>query len=143
MAKIAYRNFKDASHIQEFQRDWPGEALTLEHALSRPAWIAVDNGIIIGLILFDTQHAQRGWTSILDFWVDPSYRGQGLGTSLLNAALQEQRSLGAGSLTLTVSRRNRTARKIYEAAGFRVTELIMSLSVGDASPSDGRVGPLR
>lgn len=50
--------------------------------------------------------------------VRPDLRGQGLGTRLLEAVVDEARLLGATILTLEVRESNVAAQRLYERAGF-------------------------
>ena len=52
--------------------------------------------------------------------VDPARRRQGVGRSLIDAALAEARRRGARRLRLRVLGPNEAARRLYEAAGFTV-----------------------
>ncbi len=53
--------------------------------------------------------------------VRPSWRGQGLGTTLMRRVLTEARRLGAVRATLEVRASNQGARRFYEAMSFAVT----------------------
>ena len=52
--------------------------------------------------------------------IRPAYRGQGLGTALLQHVLAEGRRLGARRATLEVRASNAGARRLYERLGFYV-----------------------
>jgi len=52
--------------------------------------------------------------------IRPSYRGQGIGTALLQHVLAEARALGARRATLEVRASNEGARRLYERLGFYV-----------------------
>ena len=71
-------------------------------------------------------------------FVDPSTRGGGLGNALVDAALQwaeaDVAKLNAGlRVTIIVYKHNVAARKLYEKAGFKVTEERPSLTRDDGS----------
>jgi ribosomal-protein-alanine N-acetyltransferase len=53
--------------------------------------------------------------------VRPQFRGQGLGTSLMQHVLKEAARLGARRVTLEVRASNVGARRLYERLGFTVT----------------------
>jgi [ribosomal protein S18]-alanine N-acetyltransferase len=50
----------------------------------------------------------------------PPYRGQGIGTALMQRVLGEARRLGARRATLEVRASNEAARRLYERLGFYV-----------------------
>ena len=50
----------------------------------------------------------------------PAYRGQGIGTSLMQHVLDEGQRLGARRATLEVRASNQAARRLYERLGFYV-----------------------
>jgi ribosomal-protein-alanine N-acetyltransferase len=52
--------------------------------------------------------------------VRPAYRGQGIGTALMDRVLAEARHLGARRATLEVRASNLPARRMYERLGFYV-----------------------
>jgi ribosomal-protein-alanine N-acetyltransferase len=52
--------------------------------------------------------------------VRPELRSRGVGSVLLRRALEEADRLGAVHATLEVRRSNEAARRLYEAAGFRL-----------------------
>jgi [ribosomal protein S18]-alanine N-acetyltransferase len=56
---------------------------------------------------------------INNFAVRPEWRGQGLGTALLQHVLEEGRRMGAPKATLEVRVSNQPAIRLYEQAGFR------------------------
>jgi ribosomal protein S18 acetylase RimI-like enzyme len=65
--------------------------------------------------------------------VDPRDRGRGLGRRLVDAACVAARGAGCTRMTLLVESRNVTARRLYEAAGFRMRAQFVS--------AGGRVSP--
>jgi ribosomal protein S18 acetylase RimI-like enzyme len=56
--------------------------------------------------------------NVHDLTVHRDFRGQGLGTQLLDAAEQEAIRLGCCKLTLEVQHENVNARRLYERVGF-------------------------
>ena len=61
-------------------------------------------------------------------YVQPRYRGQGIGRRLLEEALDWGMGKGCGEATLNVLSRN-PARELYEGAGFEVAHLEMRLEL--------------
>lgn len=64
-----------------------------------------------------------------DVYVDESARGLGVGKSLLDAAVNAARQLGAEKLLLTVASKNTLAQRAFEKAGFRQTMSEMTLNL--------------
>ena len=52
--------------------------------------------------------------------VDPAYQGQGVGRTLIDAAIAEATARGAVKLSLRVLSTNEGARRLYASAGFEV-----------------------
>jgi GNAT superfamily N-acetyltransferase len=59
---------------------------------------------------------------LLNFYVSPEFRGQGLAKTLLNATIEEARRRGCEVVTLHASK---FGRPIYEKKGFRQTNEMM------------------
>src|SRR6185369_14387887 len=62
-----------------------------------------------------------------DVYVDPSFRGSGVGRRLALAAIESARQLGSSSLMLGVSPANTQARRLYEQLGLRATMIEMRI----------------
>lgn len=69
-----------------------------------------------------------GW--IYDIEVAEHQRGRGYGRALLRAAEKETLKHGVGILGLNVFRTNTVARKLYESAGYSITQIAMSKQLG-------------
>lgn len=74
-------------------------------------------GVAICFVGFSTFRALP-LLNVHDLAVHRDFRGQGLGTQLLNAAEQEAIRLGCCRLTLEVQHENVSARRLYERIGF-------------------------
>jgi ribosomal protein S18 acetylase RimI-like enzyme len=62
-----------------------------------------------------------------DVYVDPAFRGCGVGRQLVFAAIESAQELGSASLMLGVSPANTQARQLYERLGMRTTMIEMRL----------------
>jgi ribosomal protein S18 acetylase RimI-like enzyme len=69
----------------------------------------------------------RGPAGVLqDIVVDPARRGQGIGRTLLDAAIAELESRGAPQVVLSTADRNESAQRLFARAGFRRTMIEMT-----------------
>jgi ribosomal protein S18 acetylase RimI-like enzyme len=63
---------------------------------------------------------------IYDLFIDPAYRGQGIGKALMHAAEAASRHRGDKTLTLAVATWNHPAHTLYESLGYTPERLTMS-----------------
>ena len=71
--------------------------------------------------------ALRGPAGVLhDLVVDPGHRRQGVGTALLEAALEALRGLGAPRVLLFTAEKNQGAQEMFGKARFRRTMIEMT-----------------
>jgi GNAT superfamily N-acetyltransferase len=83
-------------------------------------WIAERDGRIVGcvaIVAASPEVAQLRW-----FLVDPSARGHGLGTRLLDATIAFSRDRGYRSIVLWTVSALADAARLYRAKGFALTE---------------------
>ena len=83
---------------------------------TRKYWLLVDEGKMLGYVFFldwDTKIPTLGVA------VRDDLRGQKLGRSLCEAAIEEAKAHGKGGITLTTHTANVRAQTLYEALGFR------------------------
>lgn len=69
-------------------------------------------GVISGQLIGDTI------IEITDFYAEPFFVGQGIGTLLIEYLIQQVRKKGVRKIVLWVIKDNMKARKFYEANGF-------------------------
>jgi GNAT superfamily N-acetyltransferase len=62
----------------------------------------------------------RAW--IEDVVVDRTARGQGVGTALMQAAMQRAQEIGTKTLDLTSNPSRQAAHRLYEVAGFKARD---------------------
>ncbi|MDH3387203.1 MAG: GNAT family N-acetyltransferase [Gammaproteobacteria bacterium] len=76
----------------------------------------------------------NGFDAFIDeFYLNPEFRGKGVGKAVLEAIKQEARKLEINAIHLEVARDNDRARVLYRAAGFEARDkyLPMSLMLDD------------
>lgn len=107
----------------------------LEATSGKQILLAMDGNRVIGIaVCFEgfSTFAGRPLLNIHDLAVTADYRGQGVGSRLLDAVDRRARQLGCCRITLEVDSDNPGAKKLYERAGFvRVQEFWKQ----DCSPS--------
>jgi ribosomal protein S18 acetylase RimI-like enzyme len=83
---------------------------------------AFDGAALVGMVglVKSTNTKQRHKAMIWGMYVDPRYRGAGVGSRLLRAAIARAREWAVEQVHLSVSDAAPVARHLYEAAGFRV-----------------------
>lgn len=87
--------------------------------------LAVDGENVVGVaVCFEgfSTFAGQPLLNIHDLAVTSEYRGQGVGTLLLDAVAARARELGCCRVTLEVDSDNPGAKKLYERAGFVMTQ---------------------
>ncbi len=65
-----------------------------------------------------------GWGAVQNLGIEPSHRGQGLGTVLLRQAARGFRQAGLSRMHLEVTTDNTAAVRLYERLGFRRTNVV-------------------
>lgn len=71
---------------------------------------------MLSLVVFDIPTGRRAW--IEDVVTDQAARGQGVGQSLVNAAVDHARELGAKTVDLTSRPTREAANRLYRRVGF-------------------------
>ncbi len=83
-------------------------------------WIAMRGGTSVGSVFLVKDTDEIGRLRLL--FVEPSARGAGIGRKLVDACVKEARRVGYRKLTLYTNDVLVSARRIYEAAGFRLAK---------------------
>jgi len=83
------------------------------------AWIAELNESIVGSV-FLSRGDDPGIGKLRLLYVEPEARGLGIGAQLVSACIERARQLGYRQLTLWTNDVLVSARRIYQAAGFRL-----------------------
>ncbi len=98
----------------------------LEHTPNhRPLWVAEDSsnlsqGAIGYLGFFHFMNERPGYfiTADLAIYLHPNYHGRGLGTFLLQRAIERSKSLGIETLTATIFASNDVSIALFRKMGF-------------------------
>ncbi|NHN48135.1 GNAT family N-acetyltransferase [Halostella sp. JP-L12] len=112
-----------------FPQPWPYDAF--ERYLDAPGFLvavdederddedAIDTQNVVGYVVADfVPNHGRGLGHVKDLAVHPDRRGEGLGATLLEAALSKLAAQSARTVKLEVRESNDRARSLYEAFGF-------------------------
>lgn len=83
------------------------------------SFVAVENGVIVGAI----QAGHDGYRGFIHHTaVSESHRGKGIGTKLVNAALEAIGNEGINKVVLVVFKSNSTGNSFWEKQGFAARE---------------------
>jgi DNA-binding MarR family transcriptional regulator/N-acetylglutamate synthase-like GNAT family acetyltransferase len=113
---------------QEYGWDWTYEGLASRilgafvaefDSAKEDGWVAERGGAIVGSI-FLMKSDDPAIAKLRLLYVEPSARGAGLGRTLVAACVGRARELGYRKLTLWTNDVLVAARRIYQAAGFRL-----------------------
>lgn len=89
--------------------------------------VADEDGVVVGMVSIQTliSTAEGGATGLLeDLVVSEEFRGRGIGSSLLSAALAWAREQGMTRVQLLADKNNAKAIEFYNKNGFRGTQLV-------------------
>ena len=117
----ALREHPDAfTSSWEEDREQPVEAAAARLA-AQAFWGAFQGAELYGFVGLEREARakNRHKATVVGMYVAPEVAGQGVGRALLSFLLAHARSLGLGSLVLTVTDGNAAALNLYRAVGFR------------------------
>lgn len=83
-------------------------------------WVAEEEGVVAGFATVNCREQEPGWTiAYIDtIEVIPSWRGRGIGGSLLRHIEDSAEAAGASLIWLHVDAENASAIRLYEAHGY-------------------------
>ena len=87
--------------------------------------VAVINGKVIGYAIAAIKLTKEGRAlHLLNFAVDPKYRGMGIGRLMLRTLEKLARKTGLKAIVLEVSTQNHVAIRLYKSEGFKEVEIL-------------------
>ena len=117
--RVAYRTIfqNDEVSFNEIQviplwEEYKDNLEKMEHML------VFDDGIVKGVINCNPAGDE---VEICEFYVEPFFKGQGIGRKLLEHVIAESKESGKSRIFLWVLEENGSARRFYEANGFRAS----------------------
>lgn len=129
-----YRMFYGKPSDPELARTWLRERLKNQESIVFGAWEPVREGVepgaaapgggggeLVGFMqlypCYSSLRVVKDWI-LNDLYVEPVYRGQGIGGLLIRKALAFAEELGAERVELVTGVSNFTAQRLYEKIGF-------------------------
>jgi ribosomal protein S18 acetylase RimI-like enzyme len=90
-------------------------------------FVVVRENADVGLVRCAPDDTHRDTMWLISMWVAPEARGQGVGESLIDAAVDWARAAGATRIVLDVADDNRTAILLYSRKGFEPNGVVSTL----------------
>lgn len=107
----------DAS-FEGFAAEIAGKFLTAHDPARERCWVAERDGVMLGSVFL--VDAGEGVAKLRMLFVEPDARGLGIGRKLVEECMRTARTIGYGRMRLWTNDILVSARRIYEAAGFRL-----------------------
>ena len=124
---------REAPHA--FGSTWEREAAMDEAAWrgrlsERAQFVAISEEVVVGTAGGSSSDGSRtAW--LVSLWVDPHWRGQGVGDHLVKVILAWARTEGFEEVRLWVADGNREAERLYTRNGFGRTDAVQPIRVGE------------
>lgn len=102
-------------------------AMIIDNPESGHFLVMKQHGAVIGTVnlLYLVSTAMGGKAAILeDMVIHPDWRGMGLGTQLLQRAVEHAREQGCLRLTLLTDSDNKKAQTLYQNCGFHLSKMV-------------------
>lgn len=90
-------------------------------------FVATADGRDVGLVVGAGYDGEPGAAGLFAMWVDPAFRGRGVGRALVDAVIDWARQGGFDRVLLDVADGNAAAIGLYERAGFTPTGRVGTL----------------
>ena len=125
-----------------FQGEVGGSEESWRHRLTdRARLVAEVDGQVVGTVSAGAGEF-AGTTVLTALWVDPSFRGQGFGSALVDAVVAWAGSQGCSKILLWVTDVNKTAERLYERHGFTRTGRMAKVRPGQPAGEHEMAKPL-
>lgn len=110
---------------------WDTEPWTMEHRRAwwaehsdplQPVIVAEDGNSVVGFAYLTLMSKKHGWRFTREdtVYVDERARGQGVGTALLEALLDEARAIGVRLVVASITSTNAVSIRLHQRFGFEV-----------------------
>jgi ribosomal protein S18 acetylase RimI-like enzyme len=119
------------SQEADFKPDYQAQSRGLARIIDSPEVgliiVARQEGQVVGMVnlLYTVSTALGGRVALLeDMVVSPDARGSGVGSRLLEQAIQSAKSEGCKRITLLTDKTNESAQRFYQKHGFGFSSMI-------------------
>jgi GNAT superfamily N-acetyltransferase len=106
------------------------EAVWRERLAGWARFVAEVDGEVVGVVGAGAGEFS-GSAALTSLWVDPRFRGRGVGSALVAAVEEWARSQHLNQVVLWVTEVNRTAERLYEHIGFTRTGRVSEVRPGE------------
>jgi GNAT superfamily N-acetyltransferase len=106
------------------------EAVWRERLAGWARFVAEVDGEVVGVVGAGAGEFS-GSAALTSLWVDPRFRGRGVGSALVAAVEEWARSQHLNQVVLWVTEVNRTAERLYEHLGFTRTGRVSEVRPGE------------
>ena len=93
-------------------------------------FVAEVDGHVVGVVGAGSGEFS-GTVALTSLWVDPRFRGRGVGTALIGAVEDWAKSQDLTQVVLWVTEANRSAERLYERLGFKRTGRVSEVRPGE------------
>jgi GNAT superfamily N-acetyltransferase len=101
-----------------------------ERLSERAQFVAMSDDLVVGIV-GGASSDDRRTAYLVSMWVDPRWRGEGVGDHLVKAVLDWARTSGCDEVRLWVADGNREAERLYTRNGFARTDAVQPIRVGE------------
>lgn len=112
---------QEAEFTPDYEKQSTGLTLIIENPIMGEIIVAEDEGRVVGMInlLYTISTAEGGKVAIMeDLVVNPNYRSVGIGSSLVNHAIQHCEDIGLKRITLLTDHDDQKVITFYKRHGF-------------------------